>query len=320
MSNWKDLSKLKEQPHLALTFLTGAEAGKQIPLVDEGDIMLGRGSGATVVIPDKKASRLHAKLVYSEGSRFIEDLASSNGTRLNGQKIDRAPLEKGDLIQIGDFRMRVEELETITQSAWIWWSHRPNNATINPDKINDDATMTTVLSGSLSKSPLVDLLLMLNRTQRTGVMNLKHGPSRGMIYFKEGQIYHCLKDADVHVPAEKNLFRLLRWEEGDFEFVVSSPIDVTKPLEVCTTALIIEGAHHADQFSQIAHRLPHPERTLRQRSGGSQNTESGAQGEIFAIVKEPKTFKAVLDLYEGPDLFAAQAISNMIEDGLLETS
>ncbi len=320
MSQWKDLTQMKGKPHLALMFQSGPEAGRLIPLLDDGDIFIGRGSGANVVISDKKASRLHAKLSFEGDVRQIEDLSSSNGTKLNGSKVEKSVINKGDKIQIGDCIMHVELLDKISQQAWIWWSNRPHHHTINPEKVNDDATLTSLLQGDIGKPALLDLMLFLVRSEKTGVLNLTRGPQSGKIYFEKGHIYSALINADVHVSGEKNVFRLLRWEEGKYEFIQSSPIEIQSKIESPSTALIIEGGHHAEQFSHISHLLPGATQDLQINPKGNDTANLTAiHTEILEMLSNAPSLSELLDKYSGPDLFAEQALRQLIEMDIVLT-
>ena len=62
---------------------------------------LGKGSEADIILEDEFASRLHAALYYKEGGFEIDDLNSTNGTFVNGRKVDRVKLQDGDVIKIG---------------------------------------------------------------------------------------------------------------------------------------------------------------------------------------------------------------------------
>jgi hypothetical protein len=50
---------------------------------------------------DDQVSRHHAAVVYSEGEFFIEDLDSTNGTFLNGERVKRSPLNPGAEVRVG---------------------------------------------------------------------------------------------------------------------------------------------------------------------------------------------------------------------------
>jgi pSer/pThr/pTyr-binding forkhead associated (FHA) protein len=66
-------------------------------------VVIGRNSDCDQVFDLPMVSGRHARLVRSEGQTWIEDLNSSNGTFVNGQKVDRAPLRRGDLISLGTY-------------------------------------------------------------------------------------------------------------------------------------------------------------------------------------------------------------------------
>ncbi|HYG67399.1 MAG TPA: FHA domain-containing protein, partial [Anaeromyxobacteraceae bacterium] len=69
-------------PHLLVR--TGPRAGARVPL--RPALTLGRGRDADVALPDPKASRVHARVAVGAASVTVEDLASKNGLRVNGER------------------------------------------------------------------------------------------------------------------------------------------------------------------------------------------------------------------------------------------
>ena len=66
-------------------------------------VVIGRGSECDVVVHDLKASRQHCKLTRKENGFLLEDLASRNGTLVNGSPIKEPVLLKASqTFQIGD--------------------------------------------------------------------------------------------------------------------------------------------------------------------------------------------------------------------------
>ena len=65
------------------------------------DGVVGRGGGVAVRIADASVSKSHARLFLSSGVLFITDLQSTNGTYVNGKRIDQSALADGDLLQLG---------------------------------------------------------------------------------------------------------------------------------------------------------------------------------------------------------------------------
>lgn len=85
----------------------GANAGRTFMLSAGGVYTIGR-EGADIVLDDEKVSRKHAELgLYGPNAYLLRDLASMNGTSLNGQRVDdKSPLKHWDLIRIGDTTLR----------------------------------------------------------------------------------------------------------------------------------------------------------------------------------------------------------------------
>lgn len=69
------------------------------------EIIIGRGSTATVIINDSGASRHHARILWGGKIAGLEDMQSTNGTKLNGTRVTSSPLDQGDVIQIGATKM-----------------------------------------------------------------------------------------------------------------------------------------------------------------------------------------------------------------------
>ena len=86
-----------------LVTLQGPNPGRQFPL-GEGSSLIGRQPNSTVHLDSLAVSRQHARILRSDENFFLEDLNSSNGTYLNGQRIiGRVPLTERDTLQIGPY-------------------------------------------------------------------------------------------------------------------------------------------------------------------------------------------------------------------------
>lgn len=102
----------------ALIFLRGEMLAVHIPL-ERDTVVLGRAVDADVRVNDFRASRLHARITTERDPdtgvvRYkITDLGSTNGTQLNGQMVNEAPLNDGDKVVIGDHLFRFEMLDEI---------------------------------------------------------------------------------------------------------------------------------------------------------------------------------------------------------------
>ncbi len=87
----------------------GEKAPYEIELGAE-DFDIGRGPGNALHFRDPWLSRVHARIGWVRDRHFLEDLASRNGTYLNGSKLAlRKPLRHGDSIVLGDIELRYLE-------------------------------------------------------------------------------------------------------------------------------------------------------------------------------------------------------------------
>jgi serine/threonine protein kinase len=73
-------------------------------LLHQETMTIGRGTGFNLVIHDNTISRQgHTRIVFSNGVWYVEDLGSTNGTKINGRSISRPiPLSTGDELRMGD--------------------------------------------------------------------------------------------------------------------------------------------------------------------------------------------------------------------------
>ncbi len=70
----------------------------------EGDqLVIGRDSSSNIAINDAEVSRKHARLTFQGGKYVIEDLGSTNGTFVNGQRlVSSVVLKSGDVVSLGE--------------------------------------------------------------------------------------------------------------------------------------------------------------------------------------------------------------------------
>lgn len=82
--------------------LSGGAVGMMHKLNTDTAMVIGRGLGADIRLEDEGVSRRHSKAtVVGNGDPVLEDLGSSNGTFVNGDRIQRHTLKDGDKVQVG---------------------------------------------------------------------------------------------------------------------------------------------------------------------------------------------------------------------------
>lgn len=78
--------------------------------VDGALLTIGRASDNGLVIHDSRISRHHARLQARRGTLVLTDLGSTNGSRVNGARVDEVVLGEGDRIELGDTVLVVESV------------------------------------------------------------------------------------------------------------------------------------------------------------------------------------------------------------------
>jgi pSer/pThr/pTyr-binding forkhead associated (FHA) protein len=123
--------------------------GTRFP-IRRGETLLGRSAYCSIVLSNPLASRQHCALRLDAGALVIEDLESSNGTWVNGERIDKArALVPGDLLRVGtdvlevivaDADMPVRERESTSHDRQS--SVSEDDATASLDTIEATSTKT----------------------------------------------------------------------------------------------------------------------------------------------------------------------------------
>lgn len=155
-----------------LTLLLGRKT-IQVYDLDQSTIEVGRDPDADVVIDNVSVSRSHAEIRREGGRWVVEDLGSSNGTFLHGERLESAqPLEPGDEIGMGKFSIVFEKVvgeETAPASG---------GSQAQPMASGAEGTM------HIEEEEVEDLLEGSERERRAQV-EWESGGERGKHYFSE---------------------------------------------------------------------------------------------------------------------------------------
>lgn len=120
--------------HLIMT--KGDRVGMKVPL--QKVTCMGRGLDMDVRLDELTVSKRHARVLCNDkGEHIIEDLASSNGTFVNGVQVTTKRLKDGDEIRVGN-------------NAFVFHAETEDSAVLPPDRtlldIGEDTTSTSVIS------------------------------------------------------------------------------------------------------------------------------------------------------------------------------
>jgi hypothetical protein len=115
-----------------LTMRSGPNPGKNFPL-DQEEVLLGRDLANDIAIGDPEVSRRHARFFVRDEDIYVEDLGSTNGTFLNGERISSPKqLRTGDVITFGENIVMVFEKTDYDLDATMVASQGPQAVPVPP--------------------------------------------------------------------------------------------------------------------------------------------------------------------------------------------
>lgn len=91
---------VKQEEYFHLFVLDGPQSGRVFQL-DGFPVVVGRRESCDIVLADNSISRRHARLEFVNGAWLLTDLGSTNGTFVNGIRVNKKELEPGDAIKFG---------------------------------------------------------------------------------------------------------------------------------------------------------------------------------------------------------------------------
>jgi pSer/pThr/pTyr-binding forkhead associated (FHA) protein len=160
---------------------------------------MGRLVTNDVILDDYKVSREHAVLKYGGGEFVLVDLASTHGTFVNGERVDRKAVQFGDKIQITSHEMVLSREIPVTGS-----DQRP----IQSPKSSRTLDRRLKFFGGLNEFSLMTLVQFLCQEKQSGLLLLELGQTPGPhLFFVDGEI--------IHVSEGENLAELLTTENHD---------------------------------------------------------------------------------------------------------
>lgn len=311
----------------ALRFISGKYQGGEFPLRTDREIVVGRSNELDMVLVEDMVSRKHAKITASADAILIQDLGSTNGTFVNGEKIKKVRLKEGDRILIGTSIIKLVAVDS--------------NLALSEEKARENLRATgqrqnvsganKPMSGSIDEIPLPDLLQLLSTSRKSGVLSVHGDGGFGRIYMRKGQVYFAsivrnatdgasnpqFADESYEVAPRKAMFRILTWVSGTFELEPPDEKSVLEEIEESTEALLMEGMRQLDEFRRVEGMLPDANATLAlaQPLSAELRALQPAELDVLQLVHNFGQLSSILDGSPKTDLDTATAVLALIDRG-----
>jgi pSer/pThr/pTyr-binding forkhead associated (FHA) protein len=266
-----------------------------------------------LLLLDEKVSRKHAKISTHQGQVLIEDLASRNGTFVNGARIRSVELKDGDQIAIGAATIKLVSLGEAKPRL-------PHPAASSAQAASSPApAVSPLISGSISEMPLPDLLQLFDNSRKSGVLTIRSTQGIGKIYLREGQVYHAEIDANPVVKPRKAFYRMFAWTEGAFDLKPLGEHVVAEEITESTTSLVLEGVRQLDEIRILEPKLPRHGARLHAAEPLPGNLRDLATEEIqlFQLVLDHNVLETVIDSFPGTDFDAYTCLLDLMRRGFV---
>ena len=292
---------------LALRFISGKYQGGEFPLGAQPEIVVGRSSELDMVLVEDMVSRRHARIACGE-QIVIEDLGSTNGTFVNGEKIKKATLKEGDRVLIGTSILKVVSTE-------------PGAPMPRRQDLQSAAQrgQTRSMTGAIDEIPLPDLLQLLGSSKKSGVLVVRSDDDVGKIFMKKGIVSFATINDVEQVPPLKSVYRMLTWTRGSFELGPPDDREMVGEISASVQELLMEGLRQIDELAVMRDKLPdiganllvvHPlEPSLRDLSPLALD--------VFQLAYNHQQLATVLNQSTATDLDTARVVLSLLDGGYL---
>ena len=96
--------------------MSGDFKGREFP-IEQGEITIGRKADNTILLDNPAISSHHCRILHNGDNCVLQDLDSTNGTRVNSRDVKESPLHHKDLLQFGSVEFMVDAPELAAAGA-----------------------------------------------------------------------------------------------------------------------------------------------------------------------------------------------------------
>jgi hypothetical protein len=260
-------------------------------------------------------SRKHAQITIEEDQVTIEDLGSTNGTFVNGERISTSSIKLGDRVLIGTSIMKLVEADKDMKET------RVSEPAIKPQEDTNVKKMTgygvSSMSGTIGEVPLPDLIQLFGSSKKSGTLVVTVGGVEGKLHLDKGKIIYASVSNAKGLKPIKAVFRILSWQDGTFELLGPEPHNFPEQIDMSTEHILMEGLRQIDEIRHMQRKLPPPETELLIATPllPKLSDLSPSELEVFQLVYNYGSVGNVLDRASATDLDVAYLLGDLIEKG-----
>jgi DNA-binding response OmpR family regulator len=173
--------------------------------------------------------------------------------------------------------------------------------------------------GRLEEMALLDLLQIIDVSQRSGELKIEHKGRHGHLWFKDGILLDALMD---HLDGVDAIYRLLTWDFGQYEFDFTPP-DKERKIGLSIAEVKAEGMRRLAQWNSMCEQLPSMETIFRVDQANVQEREDRgekidtAMQTVLYLFDSQRSMQDVIDQSSLADLDTLRQLTQLYFEGLV---
>jgi hypothetical protein len=209
------------------------------PLPASGCFVLGRSRSCDLTLKTPDASRRHAEIAAVTGGYLIRDLGSTNGTFVNGDRIEERDLHTGDRIEIGGDLITFCQVDSGLETPEI-----PDGGEAKT-MLMERPALAECIQGDLAEIPPFAVLQILEMGRKTGVLQVDTDSGTGSLWLVDGAPVHAETKSQRGFDAA---IVIVNAASGRFSFEPSRAAP-EHTVQASVTELLLEASRYLDENS-----------------------------------------------------------------------
>ncbi len=208
-----------------------------LELRSEGPVVIGRSRSCQVRVVSGEVSRRHAEICASPAGFLLRDLASTNGSFVNGVRVTEHLLEPGDRIRIGDRSLTFCQVGALAETRSSAMAAEEVTVMVERPVLSDG------FQGDLAEAPVYALLQILELGRNTGLLRIDSERGDGEIWMERGKPIHAAAKGLLGFDAAVALSYA---RAGRFHFDPRSDAP-SRTINATVTELLLEASRCLDE-------------------------------------------------------------------------
>jgi hypothetical protein len=215
-----------------------------VALPGRGEVVIGRGRDNALRLPDPDTSRRHARILCEDGRYRIQDLASTNGTFVNGERVQERELSPGDRIRIGANQITFCEVGSLELQDG---DDGAQTMLVALDAPATAVKRSDAFQGDLAEIPPFAVIQMLEMGRKSGCLEIDSDQESGRLWFESGHPVHAETKGQLGFDAAVSLVHA---DAGHFRFESRAPLPQAT-IRASVTELLLEASRQLDEARDL---------------------------------------------------------------------